>query len=122
MAAGVDAAAVAAISVICAIEFFISVEVRIKQRTSEPIYGQRHAGEKRIVHSPATIGATNPLPRRGLPLKISNHLLGCSPAQFKPSQTTVGERRSPEVQRFATSAREKANAFPHDKVVAPGRL
>src|SRR6476620_8992902 len=79
------------------IEFFISIEVWIEEPTCKPIYGQRHLGEKRIVHSPAMIGATDPLPSRGVPLKISNHLLGSSPAQFEPSQTTVGKRRSPKV-------------------------
>ncbi len=46
---------------ICAIEFFMSVEVRIKKRTSEPIYDERHVGEKRIVQSLAMIAAADPL-------------------------------------------------------------
>ena len=104
------------------IEFFMSVEVGIKKLTSEPIYDERHVGEKRIVQSLAMIAAADPLTRPGVALKISNQLLGSSPPQFEPSQTAVGERSSPKVEGFATTAREKANAFPHDKVVAPGCL
>ena len=73
------------------IDFFMSVEVRVKKGACESIYGQRHFGEKRIVQSPAMIAAADPLSSRGVPFEISDQFLGSPPTQFESAQTLVGE-------------------------------